>query len=351
MSRKKISNTDNQQYNKTKYYEDYACDSKEADERYEKNGKQDCYPNIAPALLNSADIKAYVKQTGMIVPFDEKELQSASYKVKIAGKVVYWEYNDLESNKKPRMLSQDRINKRVIDLHEGDGFDLQPNSIAFVTLEPEFRIPKYLALRFNLKIKHIYKGLLLGTGPLVDPGFIGRLSIPLHNLTKNTYHFNYGDTLITMEFTKLSPNKEWLEECVEPGHNEKLKFEEITSDREVDTYIFDALNHDRLNSVISSIPDAIYESKKQAEEANKNVDKVKNNSNIITIGSLIGVFTVVLASITFAMNAFNNSNARYDKIKEEIQGQYSSEIEALNNKINELNERIKELENQETTNV
>ncbi len=28
----------------------------------------------------------------------------------------------------------------------------------------------------------VYKGLLLGTGPIVDPGFVGKLYIPLHKL-------------------------------------------------------------------------------------------------------------------------------------------------------------------------
>ena len=75
----------------------------------------------------------------------------------------------------------EHVQKVELNLKEKlDGFDLAPNSIAFVALEPCFRIPEYMALRFNLKIKHIYKGLLLGTGPLVDPGFSGKLFIPLH---------------------------------------------------------------------------------------------------------------------------------------------------------------------------
>lgn len=179
----------------------YPSSDQDADSRYQNWKEKDPYPEVAAALLNSADIKAYVKTTGMIYPFDEEELQSASYKVKIGGKVIYWEYDEQSKNK---------IQKVELNLTtQLDGFDLAPNSIAFVELEPCFRIPEYMALRFNLKIKHIYKGLLLGTGPLVDPGFVGKLFIPLHNLTHNTYHFKYGDTLITMEFTKLSGNNKW----------------------------------------------------------------------------------------------------------------------------------------------
>ena len=329
--------------NESKIYTDYPKTLQEALNRYEKYKSLDCFPKIAPALLNSADIKAYVKQTGMIYPFDEGELQSASYKVKIAGKIVYWKYNDCNEN------SKQGIEKFEKELGEGDYFDLQPNSIAFVTMEPEFHIPVYLALRFNLKIKHIYKGLLLGTGPLVDPGFEGRLSIPLHNLTNNTYRFKYGDTLITMEFTKLSPNAKWLLESPSTGHSEMFKYEEMPASRDVNTYIEKALDSDRLPSVISSIPDAIYDSRKQAREARDGVEKVKLHSTIITVSSVVGVFAIVLTSITLAFNAINKANDRYDEIlKENII--YSQEVDLLkdNNseclrQIDELNGRVDEL--------
>ena len=58
-------------------YSDYPKTLKEAIERYEKNKGKDCFPGIAPALLNSADIKAYIKNTGMIFPFHSVDLQSA----------------------------------------------------------------------------------------------------------------------------------------------------------------------------------------------------------------------------------------------------------------------------------
>lgn len=329
--------------NEFEIFTDYSKSLEDALDRYEKYKSVDCFPQIAPALLNSADIKAYVKQTGMIYPFDEKELQSASYKVKIAGKIVYWKYDDSKKNKKHGI---DKIEK---ELCEGDYFDLQPNSIAFVTLEPEFHIPVYLALRFNLKIKHIYKGLLLGTGPLVDPGFEGRLSIPLHNLTNNTYRFKYGDTLITMEFTKLSPNIRWLLDCPPTGHSESFKYEEMPASRDVNTYIEKALNADRLPSIISSIPDAIYDSKKQAREARDGVEKVKLHSTIITVSSVAGVFAIVLTSITLAFNAINKANDRYDEIVKENK-QYIQEIDLLKDntseylrQIDELNGRIDEL--------
>jgi deoxycytidine triphosphate deaminase len=173
---------------------DFPGDRDEALRRYARYRSDDPFPDIPPALLNSADIADYVATTGMIHPFYPEGLKPASYEVSLLGDAVYW---DEEGRKHIQTISR------------GDAFVLRQNAIAFVTLEPEFHLPDYIALRFNLKIPNVYRGLLLGTGPLIDPGWAGHLSIPLHNLTTNEYTFRGGEPLIWMEFTKLSPNERW----------------------------------------------------------------------------------------------------------------------------------------------
>jgi deoxycytidine triphosphate deaminase len=178
---------------------DLAESCEEAERRATRWSSKDPFPEIRPALLNSADIADYVAQTGMIYPFNPGRLKSASYPIRLLGDVLFW----------------DEQGNRVSEtLKEGEKFTLPRNSIAFVTLEPVFRFPDYIAGRFNLKIPNVYKGLLLGTGPLVDPGWSGRLSFPLHNLTTNSYDFIGGDEIIWMEFTKLSENDRWLDRSV-----------------------------------------------------------------------------------------------------------------------------------------
>lgn len=313
-------------------YQDYPSSDQEAEKRYNDWKSKDPYPKVAAALLNSADIKAYVKKTGMICPFHEEELQSASYKVKIGGKVIYWEYDGQPKNK---------IKKVELDLKNGlDGFDLAPNSIAFVELEPCFRIPEYIALRFNLKIKHIYKGLLLGTGPLVDPGFVGKLFIPLHNLTHNTYHFKYGDTLITMEFTKLSGTTRWGNLGGVPLHSEEYKEENIPPQREVEVYLSNALSNDRLDSVVSSIPDALYEGKTQVKQARKEAATIRRWSVGASIASLITIAGLVYSTINLTMSGYNKVNEQYNTIIKE----YSEKMISYENCISDLEEKIRQLE-------
>lgn len=149
----------------------------------------DPFPEIFPALLSSAEISDYARATGMVYPFYLDALKSASYEAHIGGEFILW---DGTGQRKTRTISR------------GDPCVLPANSISFVQVEPTFRLPNYLALRFNLRITHVHRGLLLGTGPLVDPGFAGKLLIPLHNLTSSDYDLDTTEALIWIEFTKTS---------------------------------------------------------------------------------------------------------------------------------------------------
>src|SRR5581483_10145503 len=183
----------------------------EAEKRFKDFEHADPLPKVPAALLNSGDIYDYARITGMIWPFDTneeqlgKKLKSASYEIDFLGEVYF--FND-EKDKHDR-----------IEIRRDVPFTLFKNSIAFVFLETKFHLPDYIALRFNLKITHVHRGLLLGTGPLVDPGFVGRLLIPLHNLTSKDYTIIGGDGLIWVEFTKLAGHNHWDSEARRPARD------------------------------------------------------------------------------------------------------------------------------------
>ncbi len=276
---------------------EFAKTDAEAAARYNLWKSKDPFPKIPPALLNSADILDYVATTGMIHPFElgpEREksrLKPASYEVGLSGTCVHWDSNG---------------DKQEVDLSAGKKFRLEPNSIAFVTLEPMFRLPDYIALRFNLKIRNVYRGLLLGTGPLVDPGFCGRLYIPLHNLTTNRYDFVGGETIIWMEFTKLSPNPCWESESLEhlpragvyhPFPPRKLERDSIADYIQVAT---------EGKPVRSSIPDAL-------ESARTSARRAERNTKIV--GAAVGIGIIALAaavgSLLFSTWSFFRDERRY----------------------------------------
>src|SRR6267143_7218611 len=130
----------------------------------------DPFQQIPPALLNSADIQAYQDACGLVrgEVFSLERLKPASYEIRFRGDVYWWD------------LTGPRRQQRI----EGDqSFQIKKNSIVYISPDVIFALPDFIAIRFNLRINLVHRGLLLGTGPLVDPGFEGRLLIPLHNLT------------------------------------------------------------------------------------------------------------------------------------------------------------------------
>lgn len=82
----------------------------------------------------------------MICPFtdDPGRLKSASYEVNPGGKFIFWDEKDSK--------------KIVIDITKDGTFTLPPNSISFVQIESQFRLPQYIAVRFNLRITHVHRG-------------------------------------------------------------------------------------------------------------------------------------------------------------------------------------------------
>lgn len=255
---------------------------------FERYKSEDPFPEIAPALLNSADIIDYVAATGMIYPFypEIEILKTASYEVNMLGKCVYWD---------------EKGEKQVLIIKRGDEFNLKQNSIAFVTLEPMFRIPDYIALRFNLKITHVYRGILLGTGPLVDPGYHNKLSIPLHNLTTNDYIFKGGDPLIWMEFTKLSliqsyqPNSIQNSNLVRQG--EYREFPKRKNElRDVELYLRKADPH---RPIRSSIPEAMLEAQTSAEKSARSAKEAEGRAESIrtrlTYAAVLGTAALLVA--------------------------------------------------------
>jgi hypothetical protein len=66
-------------------------------------------------------------------------------------------------------------------------------------------MPFYLVGRFNLKLRFLHEGLLVGAGPQIDPGFIGRLSCPLHNISSEKVSLKVGESFAVVEFLKTTP--------------------------------------------------------------------------------------------------------------------------------------------------
>lgn len=301
----------------------FAQNREEAEERFGRYVSTDPFPDIAPALLNSADIYDYVRETGMVYPFDDggDSLKSASYEIPFLGDVFFWE-------------NETRQNRRI---EKGDSFTLQQNSIGFIWLQTVIQLPDYIALRFNFRIQHVHRGLLLGTGPMVDPGFVGRILIPFHNLTSEDYTINGGDGLIWAEFTKLSPNKRWDPGCKRSDTNLR-SFPPDRKNRDPSYYFQRASGH---HPIQSSIPGAIKRARDDADAAKQSAEKAAANvtwlRNFIAALSflaaiaLVATFYDLLSGVNATIQA---TNARLDSLVSRL-----SVLEAKKNPLGEADDR------------
>ena len=160
-------------------------------------------------------------------------------------------------------------------------------------------------MRFNLHIRHVHRGLLLGTGPLVDPGYWGKLCIPLHNLTDKDYPIPKDEGLIWMEFTKISSSPTQGEYPGSRGFWGMRQF--IT--RAASQYGNVAV------PVRSSIPVAIKEAQgsvKSAEKSAKSAErKVVWFSRIGYSAGIVAFFTLLFAFGALVYTAYDNAETAY----------------------------------------
>ena len=299
----------------------FAGNEAEAAARFAETRGKDPYPNIHPALLNTADLLDYIAATGMIYPFEEpadrsEMLKPASCGIRLAGDVVYW---DTEPDGTPKKVEE--------TLKPGGELILKRNSIVYVTLEPTLRLPDYIAARFNLTIRDIYRGVLVGTGPLVDPGFTGRLSLPLHNLTYNDYPIRGGEPLVWMEFTKISNNEKWQNHG--PSHARVSSYEEFPKRKKNRSKVHDYLRYAWPTPITSSIPPLVQTAQHAAVSAR---EAVRRQQRIFAGLSAFGaaILVVAIAAMLVAVvGVIQDSN---------------SDRQALTEKVRSLSSRVHRLE-------
>lgn len=331
-------------------HNEYAQTRDEAVARSKAHRELDPFPGLPAALLSSEHIQAYVRQTGMVFPFYPSHngpLKAASYEINPGGHFIYWD---------PK--TRNKIIKIVSD---ESPLVLPANSITFVELQSEFFLPDYIAVRFNLRIQHVHRGILLGTGPLVDPGFSGRLLVPLHNLTSDEYKINAKDGLIWIEFTKTSRGLAiGIEDLPEEPF---IATDQEKTNRKVEVY-FEKAN--RNNPIQSSLQQSIQEVETRVKAAENAADTSKKYLfTILGVGflailgaavSIVSFFETikgnhftVLTNATDAKAEAKVATSEIKQLTENLKDSTSSsaaQAKALATQLTEANERISRLENE-----
>ncbi len=284
----------------------------------------DPFPEIAPSLLNSADIVRYAKKGCLIHPFCTKSglLNPATYTIRLLGTRYWWEPNGSGLRRREQKITVKTPVK------------IKANSISYLFTEEEFRLPQYIAARFNLHIRYVHKGILLGTGPLVDPGFSGSLLIPLHNLTDNDYKVQGGDNLLWVEFTKLTHHEYWSrppEKKDDQPTADLVLFNAAKFQIDADKY-FAKSGVSAAPGVLSAFKGALEESRSQAEKSKQAAQTAHLEASTAarkmekwTLGGGfalgIGILTLVFAAWEIWQNSSDMAGRihdRLDRIEREI---------------------------------
>lgn len=293
---------------------DFPKDDAEAGGRFQQYQNRDPLSVVPPALLNAGDIYDYARITGMIYPFatDERKLKEklkpSSYELDFLGTVHYVD---------------EKGGYQRIAINRNTPFILKKNSIVYVSLACKFRLPTYIAMRFNLRITHVHRGLLLGTGPLIDPGFVGRLLIPLHNLTDKDYVLIEGEGLIWVEFTKLSPYRDGARVVAFPEGKWNLTAREYFNRASDGT------------PAVSSIPGEVAQATEDAKKAQVHAEDAEKSSKRLLIGGVVALVVSLVAVIVGVLNlgvsTWNVVSAANKSISE-----YRGEVGALQERIGTL---------------
>lgn len=272
-------------------------------EEHRAGGQADPFPKVPPSLLSAEHIKDYVLKTGAIAPFYENggrhsRLKKASYEGRIGKRAYVYD-------KRGRLDSLDIVHNLKVNA----------NSIVFVECDLDFRLPDYIALRFNLQIRHVHRGLLLGTGPLVDPGYWGKLCIPLHNLTDEDYSISLNDGLIWVEFTKTTAGRSSVDS---PGRDPLEKKEGYW---DIQEFIEKAAKPRTGKGASVPIRSSISRVRRRAESAARSAKKAQRWVSRIGIGTaVVGAATVValvFALIVVIQTTYTPFNERIDDLTED----------------------------------
>jgi deoxycytidine triphosphate deaminase len=270
---------------------------------------------IPDTLLTSDDIVQVVEKTGAVSPFfysrglRKDRLKKAAYEGRIGTKAFKYENRNCP--------------EQVFNSSKDEYLKVPKNSIVFVECDLDFRIPDFLALRFNLQIQHVHRGLLLGTGPLIDPGFWGKLCIPLHNLTDEDYEIPRDEGLIWIEFTKTTLPTEATDKARAPQGS-------VTEPRkehwDIEKFLHKAADQFRGHKVPikSSLP-TMFEAanasvKKSAEDAKSAADEAKS-LRTLNLYAMVAA-AIALAALSVAFMSFHNGLSGRN---EEIAGTLSTE--------------------------
>lgn len=299
----------------------------------EKNKWIDPDPESIGVLLSDR-IEFYSKEINLIEDYEfdeERSPKPASYGL--------------------RLGSQYYKNGQYGDLKEGEVLKIPSNSIVFVSMFEKINMPYYMIGRFNLKIDLIYKGIILGTGPQVDPGFTGHLSCPLHNISSNDVEIKFKERFATIDFiktTKFACNEDRSRLAALTNENELYK-SPVKGFRNYICRLFpvDKKMRKKLDNYIpggKKVLSSVKHIENSVADFKTKINREIIFRRVIGIGLVIGIFVIIIGLGNWVWRAFNADYTYIKDLKSTINQleERKSSIEDIDQRINRINKKLED---------
>jgi len=270
----------------------------------------------------------------MIEPFQEHRLAPASYALTLGPRFKFNDRNGLLTEEEPELR-------------------LPPNSIVFISFCEVIRLPHYIAARFDLTVSYLYEGLLLASGPQIDPGWQGALSTTLHNISNNDVTVQLGQPIAKIEFLKTTALASGARDVLDSINDEETLYarreslvghggQPLVFFKRSRRWASPILDYASGRKMISS---SVAEIAKTSEEALALVSRVRRRG----VAGLIGLALSFIA-LLFAVVGTNYFyvNARFDQARETAARQARAaarrDIRDEEMEIKRLRSRVRDLE-------
>lgn len=205
-----------------------------------------------------------------IEPFDENQIQPASYDLRIGPEAA--------------LASQ----HKKIDVEKAGFVEIDAGDFAILSTHEIITLDAQHVARFDLRSKWERKWLSATFGPQIDPGFKGRLTIGVTNLTSKKTVLSHLDDFVTLEVHKLSAP---VENAYSGPYQEQLSLSsedvEAVLEREV-------MSLSDMNKTLRELSISMKDINKHINDINKRIDH-NNSSMRWVIGAGFSVLALLIA--------------------------------------------------------
>lgn len=165
------------------------------------------------------------KENPMISPFQEDQLQSASYDVKLSGRFSTFKKN-VQTIDLSKQMPKDASELYEVDIMGEDGYILQPKEFILVELQETITLPEDLVAHIRPRTRFTRIGLLVASQHC-NPTYSGRLYLGVFNAGPNALKLSKGISIAQLVFERLSdiPSEEkWYKNAPKAAYKNESGF-------------------------------------------------------------------------------------------------------------------------------